>query len=88
MRALLINWLNDVCADFLFKRDTYYLAVNYFDRYMSLDHKITRNKLQLLGITSLLVAAKMEEVFTPTVESLAEAANRTYSVREIVQLEN
>lgn len=35
MRGILMNWLTEVCVDFMFKRDTYYLAVNYIDRYLS-----------------------------------------------------
>jgi len=35
MRGILLNWLTEVCFDFMFKRDTYYLAINYIDRYLS-----------------------------------------------------
>jgi hypothetical protein len=35
MRGILLNWLTEVSADFNFKRDTYYLAINYIDRYLS-----------------------------------------------------
>jgi len=35
MRLILINWLMEVSTEFMFKRDTFYCAVNYIDRYMS-----------------------------------------------------
>ena len=35
MRGILLNWLTEVSADFNFKRDTYYLSINYIDRYLS-----------------------------------------------------
>jgi hypothetical protein len=33
-RAVLFDWLQEVCADYLFKRETYYYAINYIDRYL------------------------------------------------------
>ena len=33
MRALLIEWMMEVASEFGLKRETYYLALNYLDRY-------------------------------------------------------
>ena len=41
-------------------RETFYLAVDFFDRYMSLTNDIHKNQLQLIGITALFIAAKAE----------------------------
>ena len=34
MRALLIEWMMKVSSEFGLKRETYYLALNYLDRYV------------------------------------------------------
>uniref|UniRef100_A0A182T734 Cyclin N-terminal domain-containing protein n=1 Tax=Anopheles maculatus TaxID=74869 RepID=A0A182T734_9DIPT len=35
MRAILLDWLNEVCEVYKLHRETYYLAVDYIDRYLS-----------------------------------------------------
>ncbi len=58
MRAILIDWLVDVADEFKMNRDTVFLCVFYVDRYLSsIKAPIARSKLQLLGVTSLLIAA-------------------------------
>lgn len=34
-RAMLIDWLVDVCEECRFGRETFHLAVNYFDTYVA-----------------------------------------------------
>ncbi|GFP88604.1 putative cyclin-a3-1 [Phtheirospermum japonicum] len=61
MRSKLVNWLVEVADDYNLVSDTLYLTVNYIDRYLSA-HKLVRNKLQLLGVSCMLVASKYEEI--------------------------
>lgn len=35
VRAILMDWMIDVCSVYQMKRDTYYLAVAYVDNYLS-----------------------------------------------------
>jgi len=35
MRAILLDWMMEVCAEFNLKRETFHLAVIYVDRYLS-----------------------------------------------------
>ena len=44
MRSILLNWLMQVSYDFKFKRDTYYYAMNYVDRYLSKNVDIRKEK--------------------------------------------
>lgn len=41
-------------------RETYHLAVDYFDRFMATQRNLFKSTLQLIGITCLFIAAKME----------------------------
>lgn len=56
MRAILVDWLVEVAQEYKLLSDTLYLAVHYIDRYLS-SHKLNRNKLQLLGVSCMLVAS-------------------------------
>ncbi len=57
MRAILIDWLVDVHLKFKLLPETLYLTVNMIDRYLDKE-VISRRKLQLVGIASMLIASK------------------------------
>jgi cyclin A len=54
-----MDWLIEVVEEFQFSSDTLYLTKNYIDRYLSVTHRtpIERTRLQLLGVTALMIAA-------------------------------
>ena len=62
MRGILLNWMTEVCVDLMFKRDTYYLSVNYLDRYLSKSTDVEKWQLQLVGTAALYIAQKMDEL--------------------------
>lgn len=41
-------------------RETFYLAIDFVDRYLSTQNNIPKTRLQLVGISALFVAAKIE----------------------------
>lgn len=64
MRAILIDWLVDVHRKFRLRDATLYSTVNFVDRYLA-RKRISRERLQLVGVTSMWVASKFEEVYPP-----------------------
>ena len=52
--------LHQVCEVYRLHRETFYLAVDYVDRYLSVERNIAKTRLQLVGVTALFAAAKME----------------------------
>lgn len=56
MREILVDWLVEVAEEYKLVSDTLYLTVSYIDRFLS-SHPLRRNKLQLLGVSSMLVAS-------------------------------
>lgn len=62
MRAILIDWLIDVHRKYRLQRTTLFLAVNLLDRYLQM-RQVVRKRLQLVGVVSLWVASKYEEIY-------------------------
>ncbi|XP_071675492.1 cyclin-A3-1-like isoform X1 [Lolium perenne] len=86
MRGILVDWLVDVADEFKLLADTLYLAVSYIDRFLTVS-VVSRNKLQLLGVASLLVAAKYEEIYLPKVNEFSEITDGTYTKQQVVKME-
>ena len=49
MRTILLDWLIEVCEVYRLHRETFYLAADFFDRYMSKTDNVPKTKLQLIG---------------------------------------
>ena len=63
MRAILFDWMQEVATEFTLKRETYHYAINYVDRYLTVIVNIKKWKLQLVGVTAMYIASKMEVQF-------------------------
>lgn len=86
MRAIVVDWLIDVAIKFRLRQGTFYLSVDIMDRYLSVA-ATTRAKLQLVGITSLLIAAKHEEMWAPEITECVKITANTYSRVDILEME-
>ena len=79
MRAILLDWMAEVCNEFQIKRDTYYIAVNYIDRYLSIVYNIKKIELQLIGVTALWVSSKIEEIYAPRILDFVKSTDDGYT---------
>ncbi|CCD22623.1 B-type cyclin CLB5 NDAI_0A04670 [Naumovozyma dairenensis CBS 421] len=86
MRAILVDWLVEVHDKFQCYPETLFLAINIMDRFLS-QNKVSMNKLQLLAITSLFVAAKFEEVHLPKLSEYSYITDGAASKTEIKNAE-
>tara|TARA_R110002050_G_scaffold103966_4_gene213091 strand:+ start:393 stop:1217 length:825 start_codon:yes stop_codon:yes gene_type:complete len=64
MREILVDWLVEVGEEYKLSSETLFLTKNYIDRYLCCV-SIKRGKLQLLGITAMLIASKFEVSLWP-----------------------
>ena len=71
MRAVLFDWLIEVCEVYRLHRETFYLAVDFIDRFLSVAPAIPKNRLQLIGVTCLFIGAKIEEIYPPKLQEFA-----------------
>ena len=86
MRAILIDWLVEVHMKFRLVPETLYLCVNIIDRYCAMV-QVKRTKLQLVGVTALLLACKYEEIYPPEVRDCVYITDRAYTSTEVLDME-
>jgi hypothetical protein len=86
-RAILLDWIMELCEEFGFKRDTFYYCVNHIDRYLSRVEDVTKANLQLVGAACLSIAAKFEEIQIPRIQEYIVATDSVYDMKELVGME-
>lgn len=86
MRAILVDWLVEVHMKFRLVPETLYLSINIIDRYCSLV-VIKRSRLQLVGVTALLLACKYEEIYPPEVRDCVYITDKAYQKQEVLDME-
>ncbi len=62
------------------------MTINLLDRYLS-EKLIKKDKLQLLGVTCMLIASKYEEIYAPEVRDFVHITEKTYSRENIIEME-
>lgn len=87
MRSILVDWLVEVGEEYKLSSQTLFLTVNYIDRLLG-QMPINRNKLQLLGITCMLVGSKYEEIYPPSIDEFVYISDNTYSRKEVLNMES
>ncbi|KAM5314681.1 G1/S-specific cyclin-E2 isoform 4-T7 [Glossophaga mutica] len=87
MRSILLDWLLEVCEVYTLHRETFYLAQDFFDRFMLTQKDINKNMLQLIGITSLFIASKLEEIYAPKLQEFAYVTDGACSEEDILRME-
>lgn len=86
MRSILIDWLIEVHDKFKLQPQTLWLSINILDRYLE-NVQILRSKLQLVGISALLIASKYEEIYPPEVKDCVYITDNAYDRPEILAME-
>ncbi|KAK6267978.1 hypothetical protein QUC31_012138 [Theobroma cacao] len=87
MRGILVDWLVEVSEEYKLVPDTLYLTVYLIDWFLS-QNFIERQRLQLLGITCMLIASKYEEICAPRVEEFCFITDNTYTREEVLKMES
>lgn len=85
-RTVVVDWIAEVQEGFALTHETLYLAVKILDHYLC-NHLCLRKELQLLGITSVLIAAKFVECFAPRVDDLVHVCAGEYPRQSLIEME-
>ena len=68
--------------------ETFYIATNYFDLYLSKVKVTHRKQYNLLALTCVFISAKMfEEILDPTCIEMIQVAIDVQSIKEIKRME-
>ncbi|CAH8305626.1 unnamed protein product [Eruca vesicaria subsp. sativa] len=86
MRGVLMDWLVEVAEEYKLVSDTLYLTVSYVDRFLSAK-PINRQRLQLVGVSAMLIASKYEEISPPKVEDFVYITDNTFTRQDVVSME-
>jgi cyclin B len=86
MRSILVDWIIEVHMKFRLLPETLYLCINIIDRYLS-HVEVPRKRLQLVGVTALLVACKYEEIYPPEVKDCVYITDRAYTRQDVLDME-
>lgn len=65
--------------------ETLFLTVNILDRFLE-KQSVVRKKLQLVGMTAMLLACKYEEVSVPIVEDFVLISDNAYTRKEVLDM--
>ncbi|KAH8924082.1 A/B/D/E cyclin [Atractiella rhizophila] len=84
MRTSLVDWLLQIHMRYHMLPETLWIAINIFDRFLS-KRIVNVHKVQLVGVTSMFIAAKYEEVMAPSVDEFAYITHDGYTKEEILK---
>ncbi|XP_036453851.1 cyclin-O [Colossoma macropomum] len=85
-RCKLVSWLIAVYKHFSLSFESCCLAVNIMDRFL-VTTSVAADCFQLLGVTSLLIATKHVEVYSPRIKQLLSLCCNSFSREQLCNLE-
>merc|ERR1719500_1736076 len=88
MRAVLVDWLVEVHSQFKLLQETLYMTIYVIDKFLQSEGStIRREKLQLVGVTAMFIASKVEEIYSPEISDFVYITDNAYSSAEIREME-
>lgn len=85
-RAFLIEWIIDVHRKFKLTPEALYVAVFIIDKFLS-KQQIQKSQLHLLGVSTLLIASKYEEIYPPTLTDFLAVSENKFTKQMVLKME-
>ncbi|KAJ8340476.1 hypothetical protein SKAU_G00351090 [Synaphobranchus kaupii] len=86
MRAILVDWLIQVHSRFQLLQETLYMTVAILDRFLQVQ-PVSPRKLQLVGVTAMLIASKYEEMYAPEIGDFVYISDNAFTKAQIREME-
>ena len=86
MRSVLVDWLTQVQHHLKISEETLYRTVHTLDLVLSL-RSVEPAMLQLVGVTSMLVASKLEEYYPVEIAKMLHLTENSYKRTEVLNME-
>ena len=86
MRKIVVTWMFDVTDEQRCEDDVFPLAVNIFDRFLSVAN-IQKTHLQLLGSACMLLSSKLKETIPLSAEKLVVYTDNSITLEELLSWE-
>jgi len=87
MRRILIDWLSEVQKLFKLIPETFFLTIDILDRYLSVSTSTSKDMLQLIGVTCMLIACKYEEIYAPECNDFIFIADNAFTKEDLLSME-
>jgi hypothetical protein len=86
LRARMVDWMVEVLTSYKCSNRTFFKTVDIMDRYFQLESRsLPISKLHLVGVTSIYIAAKIEEVYPIKLKTVEEKiAHKKLSEKDIL----
>ena len=85
-RAFLLEWIIDVHRKFRLKPECLYVTQHIIDQFLS-RKKIQKNQLHLLGVATLLISSKYEEIYPPDLRDLLAISENKFNREQVIKME-
>lgn len=85
-RAFLLEWIIDVHRKFRLRPECLYVTQLIIDQYLS-QVKIQKSQLHLLGVSTLLIATKYEEIYPPELRELLAISENKFTKEQVLTME-
>jgi len=83
---VVVDWLIYLHKRLRMAPETLFIAINVMDRFLGL-RQVERSRIQLVGVTSMLIASKYQEIDPPHVAEFVYFVGDAYEMAEVLACE-
>jgi len=87
MREILFDWLIEVHKKFKLSYNTLYITGNLIDRFTEKNPELKRTKYQLLGVSSMFIAGKYNDIYPPQSKDYSYITDDAFTKKEVIEME-